>query len=321
MEQWVSDGRTIIQDRGSSLIPPGVEDDGFVDVSGGVRGLLKRPIQPGVGDAPKTYAECHCAYTYWTVRGEVADQATEEEPLEVIVGAGQVSQGFDEGLAAMREGEVAQFWLDPAFAFRENGMRCSQNGWDKVGPDEPVRLEVRLLRFMNPMNSKEKLVCATQFKDEGNAAFQKQDFEKALLRYHSALRRLGTAGLRPDKAMTVDEGASLVASDRTLRATVNSNIAACWFARGDLGRCLTFCQKALVIDKNHPKSLFRKALVLEKRCEFDAAAEILQRMLDEKLGVADDILAAKARVESLNSVQTRVQHSVYKKMFAGDSSS
>lgn len=320
MEQWVSDGRTIVQDRGSSLIPPGVEDDGFVDVSGGFRGLLKRQVQVGSGDVPKIYAECHCAYTYWTVRGEVADQATEDEPLEVVVGAGQVSQGFDEGLAAMKEGEVSQFWLDPAFAFRENGMRCSKNEWDAVGPDEPVRLEVRLLRFMNPMNSKEKLESATQFKDEGNSFFQKQDFEKALLRYHSALRRLGTALLRPDKNMTVEESDALCAADKSLRATLNSNIAACWFARGDLVKCLAFCQKALLIDKRHAKSLFRKALVLEKRCEFEAAVEILQRMLNEKIGVTDDILAMKARVESLNSEQTKVQHSVYKKMFSGDSS-
>lgn len=319
MEQWVSDGRTIIQDRGSSLIPQDAEAQGFVDISGGMRGLMKRQVQPGTGQSPHTYAECLCSYSYWTIRGELADCVPPEDALEVVVGAGQVTQGFDEAFSAMQAGEIAQFWLDPAFAFRENGMRCSRQEWDVVGPDEPVRLELHLLRFLNPMNSSEKLANAHILKDEGNSLFQSKEYEKAIASYHNALRRLGTAMLRPDQGMTSEEAHALTSTDRALRSTIHSNIAACWYSLEDFEKCLSFCERSLKLNSSNAKSLFRKALVMEKRCEFDACMELLDAMLKGGLGVADEIAATRRRVEACNAIQTMEQKSVYRKMFTGDS--
>lgn len=316
MEQWVCDGRSIIVDRGVSLIPRGVEAEGFAeDLSNGHRGLLKKRLSAGAGERPQLYAECHCCYRYMTTSGAVADESS-GETLEVLLGAGQVTQGFDEALASMCAGEEAIYWLDPAFAFRENGLRSSHGS---VMPDEPVQLWLKLVEFYNPMTAAQKIARCRELKESGNTCFNSGNYEQAIQLFHNALRKLGTTLIVPESeratmsALELDELRSV---DKHLRVILNTNLAASWFLRGDNDKCLQFCDKALRLDPCHAKALFRKALVLERRLEFDECIALLDTVAASNPGAAHDALVVKQRVEETRRVQTAAQTDVFKKMFS-----
>lgn len=319
MEQWVCDGRTVIRDRGCSLIPKDVETADFEDLSG-CRGLLKKIVKEGNGEKPRMYAECSCAYKYCDPEGRVVDCSDDDGPLEVLLGAGQVTQGFDEGLASMKAGEIATFWLDPAFAFRENGLRTKFGG---VSPDTPVMLTLELLSFDNPMNAQQKLSKGKELKEAANAKFCSGDVDGALRGYHDALRKVGatfTPTADEAKRLSSEELDILRRDDKVLRSVLFNNIATCWYEKDDNTKCLHFVEKSLLQQPTYAKALFRKALVFEKQCNFDAAIAILRRMEEESIGAASEVTALRSKLEAKNTVQSSVQSDVYKKMFWGASS-
>eukprot|EP00759_Apiculatamorpha_spiralis_P039972 PhF_6_TR38675/c0_g1_i1/m.57860 len=125
MEQWIIDGRDLINKRYNkvSRISPefiqNAEANGWVDLSG-VRGLYKKVLREGTGENPKVYAEVTANYRYIIGGVTVDDQG--EAPMDFVVGGGAVTQAMEEGAISMKKGELALFTVDPAFAFRDEGF-------------------------------------------------------------------------------------------------------------------------------------------------------------------------------------------------------
>ena len=382
MEQWVSDGRDIIRNRGLSLIPAGVEDQGFtIDLSDGLRGLLKRvtphptpspkrtavtqdmtgsaqqqlhtdpnansatidvPPQPPAKEFPVQYAECEIRYCYKDVTGNIVDvhcdipmkKRSHGDPegddviptsslvvskdeivdrdallalmsttsLDVVAGAGQVTQGMDEAIMQTSRGETTEWWLDPAFAFRENGFRSKLGS---ILADAPVYLQLTMVDFVNPMSSYERLQRGEELKGEANKKFGeynqavassggKQDcnhelFKEALRTYHRALTTIRkrysfipkpastssgeVAAAKADEASSSrDDNLNAVGSepsaeeqqrlDTSLRSILLNNLAAMHYTVGNYSLAEGFVTRALQVAPRYDKALFRKALLL-----------------------------------------------------------
>lgn len=310
MEQWVANGRTIIEDRGHSILPQRLESEGYSLDLTGMRGILKKVLKEGEGETPLMYATCQCHYTYTDVDGDVVDESEKDFPLDVVVGAGQVTQGFDEGLLTMRQGEEAELWLDPAFAFRENGMRGSVAG-RAIQPDAPVLLRIHLISFDNPMNDEETLLKVDCLKALGNEAVQSEQWEVALRHYHNALRLVTTA--------SSSVAGSGVPNYKQKRAEVSSvlcsNIALVWFQRNEMNITLQFVTRALRYNPRNAKALFRRALVQERRLEFHTALQTIEEM--RSLGVGDAVALEEMvlRIQEKDTSQSGTQKQMYKKMF------
>lgn len=492
------DGRDTIRDRGFSRVPNYVEEDGYVDTTGGLRGMLKLtkknnkggengkstskpdeiserhvdPEQPTVSATsnqastsginytkglPQLYAECEVDYEY-RFNGRIVDtnkeqlaldmlieQLKKEEkeaesrkalememdklsaatvakengegtvltasdkkdrtfdaesisklmaegttayptptkipsisayyPLDLVLGAGQVTQAMDEALLGMYEGEETEWWLDPAFAFRNHGLRTK---FGSIPADAAIQMKVKLLRFVNPMSSHERILFGTKLKDEANVILQKamkaasdeasvettapgttaqppassspQDkngslsdslFHQAILAYNTALTKLGKTfiykkaiplqkgQLTQDSASTANDIPEKTHEeqkvlDANLRAIIFTNLAMCWFKRADFVRSAEYADRALKCNPHYTKALFRKALIEERRCNFEEAILLLEKIVSlvENKTATDaatvNVAEIKDKIQAVKAVsarQSEAQRRTYQGMF------
>lgn len=312
MEQWLRDGRKYIRERGRSYVPLSAESEGFTeDLSGmGLRGLLKKKLSDGAHEfkhlsTPLPYATCYVGYQY-IHNGEVIDEQPSSNPMEVVVGAGYVTQGFDEALLSMFRGEKSIFWLDQEFAFRENGLVGSNAS---LPSNTPVQLMIELINFENPVSPEEKLKRATLLKDEGNALLNSGKNEEAVTKYKLALNTVNgpfapvphqrgsvklhnSTPVKPNESCDGEQEAApqpqteaqLNAKRDELRAILHTNLAVCYFQAHDNERCLTSCSTALMYNPKYAKALARRALLYRRSGQFSLAMETLNQMLVDRIG-------------------------------------
>ncbi|CAJ1439464.1 unnamed protein product [Effrenium voratum] len=96
------------------------------------------PVYPVCGD------ECITHFIGTLPDGTVFNDTTKrDQPFKFALGAEQVLEGFDEGVATMRKGERALLKLTPEVAYGSLGAR-DERGW-QVPPDTAVTFDVRLL--------------------------------------------------------------------------------------------------------------------------------------------------------------------------------
>lgn len=85
-------------------------------------GLKYSIDQPGSGAQPKSGQTVKVQYTGWLTDGTKFDSSRDHgEPLEFVVGQGQVIKGWDEGIAAMKIGEKRTLVIPPDLGYGASG--------------------------------------------------------------------------------------------------------------------------------------------------------------------------------------------------------
>lgn len=103
--------------------------------------LVVEDVAEGEGAAVTAGAliEAHVGALRWSDAGEVAWTWSAGQPYRIEVGAGQVIEGFEQGVVTMREGGRRMLIVPPGLAYGEDGAGTS------VGPDETLVFVVDLL--------------------------------------------------------------------------------------------------------------------------------------------------------------------------------
>ena len=97
-------------------------------------------IVSGKGAAPKQGETVLVHYTGWLTDGTKFDSSVDrDEPFAFVLGTGQVIQGWDKGVAAMRIGEKARLTIPPELAYGEQGYPGA------IPPNATLIFEVELL--------------------------------------------------------------------------------------------------------------------------------------------------------------------------------
>ena len=103
-------------------------------------GLYVQDTQAGTGEALTAGRTAVVQYTGWLPDGSKFDSSLDAgQPFEVVVGQGQVIQGWDEGLQGMKVGGKRKLVIPPALAYGERGAG------GVIPPNATLVFEVELL--------------------------------------------------------------------------------------------------------------------------------------------------------------------------------
>eukprot|EP00035_Acanthoeca_spectabilis_P020775 m.434561 g.434561 ORF g.434561 m.434561 type:complete len:453 (-) comp17732_c0_seq1:103-1461(-) len=194
------------------------------------------------------------------------------DPLSFVVGDHAVIRGLEEAVMSMAAGEVAKFEIAPQYGFaaaKGDGRKDSVVGL------------VELLSFEKDAQSwelkpEEKAEQASARKEEGNKLFKDGEYERAMLRYGSAIDKFGN-----NNEVKSEE-------ERALLVPCHLNKAMCQLKLKRPSAALETLEKVLKLDKANVKGLYRKGLALADMGEYDDAKAALKECLslDPKNGPA-----------------------------------
>lgn len=153
--------------------------------------------------------------------------------------------------------------------------------------------------------TREKLLAAERFRNEGNLAFQDRNYGLAAVNYRKALLQFDYTF--PD---TDEENAWM---EREKLAS-HLNMAACKLKQRDWDETLTQCRLALAIDSGNAKALYRRGLVYLALDDYDRAEEALeaaQRQAPEDRAIVSSLATLKFK----RTHYVKKRKLVYTKMF------
>jgi FKBP-type peptidyl-prolyl cis-trans isomerase len=103
-------------------------------------GLHIEKLTTGTGPEPKRGDTVEVHYTGWLTDGKKFDSSVDRgEPLQFVLGRGQVIKGWDEGVAQMRVGDKARITIPPEMGYGARGYPGA------IPPNATLVFEVELL--------------------------------------------------------------------------------------------------------------------------------------------------------------------------------
>lgn len=103
-------------------------------------GMNVETIITGAGAVPKRGDTVTVHYTGWLTDGTKFDSSVDrDEPFSFVLGAGQVIQGWDQGVGNMRVGDKARLTIPPESAYGTQGYPGA------IPPNATLIFEVELL--------------------------------------------------------------------------------------------------------------------------------------------------------------------------------
>lgn len=130
--------------------------------------------------------------------------------------------------------------------------------------------------------ARESIAKALDLKEKGNEAFKNGDYKKAMTAYHEIymyVHGYSEGSARVPGQTTVQVTREEMAQIQELKLAHHCNLAMCHMKIGNIPKALANCSKALAIDHNNVKALFRRGKCHALLGALDEAKADLDRLL------------------------------------------
>lgn len=264
-------------------------------------GIIRRIINKGEGyTKPNEGATVEVC-----LEGSHEERVFDERELKFEVGDGEslgLPPGVEKALQAMEQGEESLFTIKPKYGFGAAGS-------DKfnIPPGATLQYKIKLNAFEKAkesweMNSFEKLEQSVIVKEKGTQYFKEGKYKQAAVQYKRIV-----SWLESESSLQGEEEEKA----KALRLAAYLNLAMCYLKLHEPSPALDNCDKALELDSNNEKALFRRGEALVVMKEFDRAREDFQRVT--QLYPANK--AAKSQIV-LCQKHIKAQHEKDKRLYA-----
>eukprot|EP00054_Salpingoeca_dolichothecata_P031594 m.263997 g.263997 ORF g.263997 m.263997 type:complete len:472 (+) comp27421_c0_seq1:90-1505(+) len=227
----------------------------------------------------------------------------DREPRKLIVGDGDVVPGLETGFKTMHKGEVAEFDIDHTVGYGVVG-----NPEKGVPPSAQLRAVVEMVSFVKSkdtwgMSVEEKVVYAGELKAAGNDFFKAGNLHKALKRYSAAIELFKYENDEEKKKQT---------DPAVLPCYLNA--AQCQLKLRKLPQAIELADKALAIEGDNVKALYRKGMASMELCEWKDSEKCFKSIL-EKDPQHKATLSALNKLKSAIKRQNDKEKKLYQNMF------
>jgi hypothetical protein len=257
---------------------------------GGVRKII---LQEGDGIIPKkgTQVAVHCNVVLedGTV---IADTFEKKHPLKLTIGGEASIQGVELAIASMKFGEKACLEISPQYGFGAMDNKFGFHGFGvPIPPNSKLiftELHLLPLELALPKSTTQWIAQAETNKANGNKAFTDKKYDEARNEYESALKivdRVKQQFLQPlvldgktdeQKEALTKERTENEQKSKELLLLCHSNLAQVFLKLKSHDKAKEHCEKALVANPKHAKSLWRLALVHKELNQFESALKRLE---------------------------------------------
>ncbi|XP_036374226.1 peptidyl-prolyl cis-trans isomerase FKBP4-like isoform X1 [Megalops cyprinoides] len=233
-------------------------------------GIMRRVLTKGEGyTKPSEGSEVEV-----TVEGSLDGRMFDERELKFEIGDCEtvhLPMGVEKALMAMEEGEESLFTLKPKYGYGNVG-----NEKYNIPPGATLRYKLKLKAFEKvkeswEMNTAEKLEQSALVKEKGTKYFKEGKYKQATVHYKRIVSWLEHESDLKDQ----DEQKA-----RALRLAAHLNLAMCYLRMHEESQALEDCNKALELDSNNEKALFRRAEALFAMKEFEWARNDFQKVVE-----------------------------------------
>ena len=249
------------------------------DLTSGSGGVYRKVLRPGrEGEIPPPAgSDVTVHYEGWLLDGQKFDSSRDrEEPFTFKLGVGQVIEGWDLALAAMRPGEVSSFTVRADYAY----------GWEgkppKIPVDATLRFEIELIEWkaatkpIADMSVKEKRAHGFAQREEGTKLLRGQQYAEAVPVFEAGVESLSSLHTmmlmgRPDPKVLKEVADAL--------RSCYLNLAQCSLKLSLWEAAAGACTKVLMMrhEDENVKALYRRGLAQLELHLFEQAKDDLRR--------------------------------------------
>ncbi|XP_007935248.1 peptidyl-prolyl cis-trans isomerase FKBP4 [Orycteropus afer afer] len=208
-----------------------------------------------------------------TLEGYYNDQMFDKREIHFEIGEGEnldLPCGLEKAIQRMEKGEHSIVYLKPSYAFGNVGKEKFQ-----IPPHAELKYEIHLKNFEKAkesweMSSGEKLEQSTIVKERGTVYFKEGKYKQAVLQYKKIV-----SWLEYESSLSSEEAQKAQA----LRLASHLNLAMCHLKLQAFSAAVESCNKALELDSNNEKGLFRRGEAHLAVNDFELARADFQKVL------------------------------------------
>jgi peptidylprolyl isomerase len=268
-------------------------------------GLKKKITQEGHGEVPPLGSKVNVHYVGTLLSdGTKFDSSRDRNvPFSFDLGKGSVIKGWDEGVATMKTGEIAELVCAPEYAYGAAGSP------PKIPPNATLKFEVEMIDFTEPLDAPEKKVdAALAKKEEGNKYFKAGQYTNAKSAYEKGKELI-------QDTWDAENDVQKMAAELTI--ALGANITMCSLKLSKYGDAIKEAKEVLKNDPTNIKTIWRLGQAYMHTGEYEDGLAVVKDGL--KLAPEDpNLKSVLSQIQQKQADYHKKEKARYKKMFDGN---